>query len=377
MSYMKFASALFAACSSISVAASSLPEWVNVSGFASVAAAKSDNATPYYYTRDIGDEWCFDCDTTLGIQLDLYPTDWLHFSVQGVKRPSDHFRDPELEWAYVAVNPTDTFQLRAGRLRSPMFMYSQVVFVNQAYPWIRLPAEVYDTTAGFTRFEAIDALINVELSDQLFADIQPYIAFPSKINGNEVNQLKFDVDVKEVYGLRIDLEGVNWGLYVNYFKSRVDISTVERYAIPGLPPQIPPQQLAFAINTDTWSYGAKVDIDDWTLMFEATTAEGSSWGAYASAIYHYNDWSPYIVYGKRLPSDAEGVSVDKSDSLSLGLRYDIKPNLSIIGEWHYTRVPDIKYRGSFTHPPSFTGQPGLSDNSATIFSLGLSYSFSL
>ncbi len=365
MFYWKFAKfTVLSVCFSCFAHASTLPDWMSVSGFASTAAAKSDNSAPYYYTRNIADEWCFDCDTILGIQLDAFPTDWLHFSVQGVKRPTDHFSDPQLEWAYLSIAPTTNFKSRIGTLRSPSFMYSQVVFVNQAYPWVRLPAEVYDTTSGFTRYDGIDATFDTTLSDEVLMQVQPYAAFPTKIKNNELNQAYYDIELKELYGLRLDFEGAAWSAYVNYFKSRVYIEVVT------------PQELAgrgFDITADTWSYGARYDWQDFTFVFEGTTGKTTDWGGYVSAIYHYDNWSPYVVYGKRTPGNAEG-NGDKSDSISLGLRYDLLPNLSLVGEWHYTKVADDGVRGSFTFP---AGPYELKDRSANIYTLGINYSFAL
>ncbi|MGR5061356.1 hypothetical protein [Photobacterium sp. DNB22_13_2] len=366
-------SVVFMLLSSVTVKAVELPDWLAISGFASVAAAKSDNETPYYYTRNITDDWCFDCDTIVGLQADVFPTDWLHASVQVVKRPADDFSDPDLEWAYISVEPITDLKIRAGRLRSPTFMYSQVVFVNQAYPWVRLPAEVYDTTGGFTRYDGIDAYYTWTLSDSLLLQVQPYAAFKTSIDDNEINHVYYDVDLKELYGLRLDLESDVWSIYLNYFESRLDITTVDeivpvefnQFNVP-----IRFEKLSVPIDSQTWSYGLQYEWQDFTTIFEGTISKDGPWGGYISLLYYYNDWTPYVVYGKR--SGGEGRSKDGSDSVSLGVRYDILPNLAAVGEWHYTKAKEDR-RGSFT-PPQVSD---ITDRSANIFSLGLNYSFSL
>ena len=40
------------------------------SAFGSTSITSSDNETPLYLNREITDDTCFDCDTTLGLQLD-------------------------------------------------------------------------------------------------------------------------------------------------------------------------------------------------------------------------------------------------------------------------------------------------------------------
>ena len=370
---LKYISTALLLFSSLAVKAVELPDWLAISGFASVAAAKSDNDTPYYYTRNITDEWCFDCDTIVGLQADIFPTDWLHASAQLVKRPSDNFSDPDLEWAYISVEPIADLKIRAGRLRSPTFMYSQVVFVNQAYPWVRLPAEVYDTTGGFTRYDGIDGYYTWVLNDSLLLQVQPYAAFETSIDDNEINNTYYDVDLKELYGLRLDLESDVWSVYLNYFEARLDITTVENI-IPiefndfGVPIKF--GKLSVPIDSKTWSYGLKYEWQDFTVIFEGTTSKDAPWGGYVSLLYHYHDWTPYVVYGKR--TGGEEGNKDKSDSFSLGARYDILPNLAAVAEWHYTKAKGDS-RGSFTYP---TGQEP-DDRSANIFTLGLNYSFNL
>ncbi|MDF5653339.1 sulfate ABC transporter permease, partial [Vibrio parahaemolyticus] len=49
-----------------------LTEQLSLSGFGSTSWAKSDNPTTLLVNRFIGDESCFDCDTTFGMQLDYF-----------------------------------------------------------------------------------------------------------------------------------------------------------------------------------------------------------------------------------------------------------------------------------------------------------------
>nr|WP_086941028.1 porin family protein [Thaumasiovibrio occultus] len=382
MYYWKYVKLLPLALATHTLQAATLPDWLAVSGFASTAAAKSDNETPYYYTRNITDEWCFDCDTIAGLQLDLFPLSWLHASAQLVKRPADDFSDPELEWAYLSFEPLGDIKIRAGRLRSPSFMYSQVVFVNQAYPWARLPAEVYDTTAGFTRFDGVEIIYRTAITDELLLQIQPYASFGYEIEESEINNVLYDVDVDEQYGLRFDIESINWSAYLHYIKARMTITTSEPY-IPIFPPGGPYdkpigfEHLVVPVNAQRWSFGVNYDWRDFTFIAESTTGKNIGWSAYVSAIYHYDNWSPYLIYGKRWGEKYEGDNPNASlynhgDSITVGLRYDIQPNLSVVGEWQHTYA-ETNYRGSFTS----SNVSDRTDNRANIVTLGLSYSFAL
>ncbi|WP_051326417.1 hypothetical protein [Aliagarivorans taiwanensis] len=373
MSCLKFTKHAVIACMlGIAPAASAveLPDWLGVSGFASTGAAKSNSEIPYYYSRNIQDEWCWDCDTIVGLQADIRPNDWLAASLQVVKRPVDDFSDPELEWAYLAFKPTYNVTLRGGRLRAPSFLYSQVVFVNQAFPWMRLPAEVYDTTSGFTRYEGFDADATFELTDSLLLKTQLYYGFNTKIKNNERNNILWDVDIDSIYGLRFDIESFNWLAYVRVDRSDARIESVDSFPAPpfdAFPPVFQPIVVEF--ETTSWAYGGYYDWDNWSLIGEATVSEEQPWNAYLSLVYRYKKWAPYVTYGMRYARGED--DLDDAQSVSLGLRYSLRSNLALIGEWHYFKVD--QNRGSFTSPSS----QGLAGRSASILSFGISYSFNL
>jgi len=49
----------------------------------------------------------------------------------------------QVEWAYVTWSPTPEWTFQAGRKRVPLFFYSDFQDVGYAYPWIRVPPDVY------------------------------------------------------------------------------------------------------------------------------------------------------------------------------------------------------------------------------------------
>jgi hypothetical protein len=49
----------------------------------------------------------------------------------------------QLEWGYVTWKPTPEWTLQAGRKRLPLFYYSDFQDVGYAYPWVRVPPDVY------------------------------------------------------------------------------------------------------------------------------------------------------------------------------------------------------------------------------------------
>ena len=95
---------LISVISPVSLATIDLTDNLSLSGFASTSIVKSDNRTPLFIHREVTDEVCYDCETTLGLQLDYQFLDDFSSSIQVVKRPEDNWSSPEVEWLYIGYN---------------------------------------------------------------------------------------------------------------------------------------------------------------------------------------------------------------------------------------------------------------------------------
>lgn len=113
------------------------------SGFATLGFARSD--APYTYQRSIDRNGTFDRDSVLAGQLDMRLTPQWSATVQAKAAPAlraDHRWDLTASWAFVAWRPNDDWLLRAGRLRVPLFLYSETQDVGAANDMARTPNEM-------------------------------------------------------------------------------------------------------------------------------------------------------------------------------------------------------------------------------------------
>jgi hypothetical protein len=55
--------------------------------------------------------------------------------------------DVNFEWAYVNYELTDVIDIKAGRIRMPLFFYSNSLDLGYSYNWVRPPIEVYNVFA--------------------------------------------------------------------------------------------------------------------------------------------------------------------------------------------------------------------------------------
>lgn len=167
-------------CTLVAPAAQALE--LSWSGFATLGYAQSD--ADFHYLRWIDDGGSFNADSVGGAQLDVKLTPRWSATLQLRAAPAtDHDSRWKLEpsWAFVAWRPADGWLLRAGKLRVPLYLYSELLDVGVAHDMARLPLEMYSLSpinelTGFSASydwaldDAGENLLNVNLfagSDQV------------------------------------------------------------------------------------------------------------------------------------------------------------------------------------------------------------------
>ena len=89
----------------------------------------------------------FDQESLLGIQLKKEFTPNFSFTTQLIARalnPNEGSK-PTIDWAYLSWNPIKDLPLtvQAGRMRIPLYYYSDYLYIGYAYPWVRPAPDVY------------------------------------------------------------------------------------------------------------------------------------------------------------------------------------------------------------------------------------------
>ena len=133
---------------------------LDLSGFGSVVAGRtfgsctasalstafSDNCTRFVVDWGHGgvytNKWSVEPESRLGVQGTARINSELSFTAQVVSRLVQRPL-AELEWAYMTITPSPEWTLQLGRKRVPLFFYSDFQDVGYAYPWVRVPPDVY------------------------------------------------------------------------------------------------------------------------------------------------------------------------------------------------------------------------------------------
>jgi len=341
-----------------------LGEYATLSGFGSTSWAQSDNSMPLLIHREIEDSSCFDCDTTFGLQLDLY-YDNIRASAQLVKRPQDNWSDPELEWVYLAYNLENwTFQI--GRLRAPLFLYSEYYYVGQAYTPSRPPTEVYSSILGITYYEGGSITWTQDLGEEYTLSITPFAGIKDSKDIRLSDSTFLELETDDMYGLNIVFSSNNYRWNFSYLNSEYDQKVtlfnhmVDTPSGPIILPSV--VEVEKDIGIELFSIGAEYEFDNLTFTTEAQKSDRTtSW--YAMVANRYGQWTPYLSFAQQYDEN------DKleADSLLLGARYDIFYNVSINAEWQYFNNKQPLVNGAFVEEPE--------DKHANLFTVMLNFVF--
>lgn len=114
---------------------------LNLSGFLSVGGGMVDDENSLSYGGYDEEDFTLD-DNLLGIQISGNVSEKLTATVQLTARSENDY-EVDAEWAYLSWQATENSKIRAGRLRTPFYMYSDFLDVGYAYSWISPPREVY------------------------------------------------------------------------------------------------------------------------------------------------------------------------------------------------------------------------------------------
>lgn len=327
-----------------------LGDQVQLSGFGTFGAAKSDNSTPVLLNRNITDTWCFDCDSTFGVQLDWQVSASIRTAVQVLKRPQDTFSSPELEQAYVEY-AYDNLRFKAGRLRVPLYIMSEYFYVSSAYPWVRLPPEVYANNLGITHYEGAAANWDIPMTDEVQLTFSPYVALPVEKDYQLYGE-DFTLDTEFAFGFSSELYFDDNLVHLAYSRVR----TKQEGLITG----------DIDYNLHFVSLGLSYYLGN-ALHFQAETILerelSSNW--YAGFDYRMGAITPYIQYGQARKNK-------DSHSYLVGFRYDIHPQVNVSMEWQRIEGDEKMISGEFTELQNplepFASQVNL-------VSIGLSFTF--
>jgi len=308
-----------------------------INGFGTVGITHlggEDDGRGYGLSGQTNDSWRGDQLSKFGAQLTYGVTDTVGLTLQTTaKAYSDEWK-ANLEWAYLSWQSTDNLMLRFGRLRTPVYMYSESIDVGFAYPWLRLPDEVY-SQVQLSNYEGADLVYNLPLS---FATVSFQVAGGvAKNRDYYLYDEEFDIDYDNVFGASVSLATNDYGtVRIGYVEA--DIET----EISGSFTDIfgnPSSATLLALDKDKGKFtsigyqydnGTWLTANEWTSRVIENDNTHSTDSFYLMGGRRFGDFLAHVTYAQ-LDED-EG----RQNSWTLGLNYNILPTVVLKGE--YKRV---------------------------------------
>ncbi|GGF73656.1 porin [Alteromonas lipolytica] len=134
---------------------------LEISGFGRIVAGYLDDPNVEFeaYTNQVS----FTEQSLLALQADYHLLDNLTVTAQLLAHSSNE-RDSGLEWLYVSYAPSPLWQVKAGRMRTPFYQYSDVIDVGFAYPWISPPQQLYSAFL-FNQYDGVSLIRRFSFGD--------------------------------------------------------------------------------------------------------------------------------------------------------------------------------------------------------------------
>ena len=347
-------------------------DFLSINGYGTIGGAYQDNKDVLYrdsYYADKGSQgdFSFANYSILGLQLDATPTDKLTFTLQGVASTNnENGKFIDIEWANAKYQLSDTFDVRAGMMRLPTFMFSDILHVAYSYDWIKLP-DMY-AVVPINKYQGIELSHRLNFNDVSLSSTLLYGETKGNIKPNHNGELSnLDIEADDIYG--VTLKGIyhDFSFRAAYIKSSITLedervgTALSQFDSMGIP-SISTAIQKYQVEETPISYlniGARYDFSNSYLLGEYMKVNSesflpdiASWNI--STGYNFETWSPFMVYSYTKNSSnyqnisTEGVNAQMAgaitganqafsamsnnfdmdlETLSLGFRYDLDDNI--------------------------------------------------
>jgi len=394
-----------------SACAGALAQEFSYSGFGTVGAAVSNK--DYKYQRFITDNGTVKRDSVLGVQFDAkFSAQW-SATLQAKVAPAadnDSKWETSAAWAFVSWRPSNEWLIRAGKVRLPLYLFSENLDVGQSYEFVRMPTEMYSISpttdiAGLyvTRNWALDS---GDLSLDVYSGRAPTVM--QRSYSRDTGTAFISVTTRVTGGvLTLRAEDSTWRLGLHHAKSDFNDdqiqapATIQNIPLGGGYNVYLPTAFVREFRNDIVTFGFDISLpSDWRLIgefernFQRDIALGANTaGGYLSVLRKMDRITPYVTVASlktvgataRTRQDIADVvapplfEADQRQlldtipfydqySLSLGASYALTPQSKLKGEWMHTWIN----KGSAMVDSPAGAAPVSND---TIDVLSLSYNF--
>lgn len=331
-------------------------------GFASLTGGiGTDDATltdgKEVYLYDYDQDLNFRPESKVALQAVSKLGDGFSITAQAISRGVDDF-DFEMEWAFVTYDFGDASRVNVGKIRLPLFHYSDYLEVGHAYHWIRPPESVYDLF--LSTVEGVNLQLNHYIGDW---DSSVQIVFGSTEDELLISGSPSNSESKNVGGLAWSL-GNSWlSFRATYFRGDITLQNegVDEIAAGFTASGLGAFVDGFLADEDKgvfYGLSFKVDKQHWFVSGEHTkvTLDDSFIGEYVSSYLtsglKFGNATFHLTYERQKDNGNEaflnnligtvGLNAltgaaafvvnsqeEESNTMTLGARYDVNSSVAL------------------------------------------------
>lgn len=296
----------------------------------------------------------FNPETRLGLQGSATLTDNLRGTVQLISRGTNDY-SPRFEWAYMTWEASPQVDVQAGKMRLPVYLYSDKMDVGFAYPWLRVPSDAYSLDSVNYK----GARVNYRVQ---FGDINTRFSLwggKQEDPNSRLMSYLFDTRIDRSHRFVGLVADSNWG----------DLQLRVTYTFDRMRQTTPNPAQAFRnenFREEFYDIAFSYPIGNLTLVAEWNKDRPFYQSWYVSGIYQTGAWSFYGVYSRFILD----LPWEKHSQQSIGLRRDLGSAMAL-------KLDLTRLRDKGMNP--FTGQPNpvikLGSGHATVATVALDFIF--
>ncbi|MCG8394137.1 MAG: OprO/OprP family phosphate-selective porin [Pseudomonadales bacterium] len=320
------------------------PDRIRINGFLSAGMSRAEadtTAGEAAYIDGSEDKWSHDSLTRAGVQFNARLNDRAEAVVQLYGSGGEDF-DAEIQWAYLDYDLTDTVSVKAGRIVAPFYLHSQYVDVGYAYPWVSLPAEVYQL-APIKTMEAVEAAWSFN-TGPLSHRLTGFWGSSTVDGGPRTGHAQFQAD--DLAGVNLTSRWRDWTVRAAYSAADVTVSQDDLNAL------IPPAPLLGLTFDEVYTYfaglGLQYDDGSWFMSAEVASLDFGNWypssqSGYVSVGKYLGKWMPLVTWAEVTPKDLDDTLpgpikdglAERQKSWTGGVRYSLTDAIALKAEYSY------------------------------------------
>ncbi|AZP11278.1 hypothetical protein [Undibacterium parvum] len=328
--------------------------------YGTLGLAKTNQSKPGYrskanYNFSLDDSYSGIMDNRLGLQLSAQITPaWSLVAHTLTHRNSDDLVETELAWAQAKWKINEQSSIYLGRSQNILFLTSEEFYVGYSQPWVRPPVELYSMGGENSGSDGIVIQHRLPLSGRT-------LSLEARVGVSSLNRANYTVRNQPNIALAASLVDNELLLRASLLQADVTVRGRQLDSIIKLisdqNPMVGAEYSLENIHAVLYgSLGMRYEHNNWLLMTEIARTQlkrkslPDQRAAYITLGRNFGNWMPYLSYAKlqvlgettetRLTGGAAlaanaflATKNNEQQTLSLGLRWDIKPGLALKGQW--------------------------------------------